>query len=180
VKIISTEKFIEEYKHVNFLKMAKKESQRRVHERLLAIHHLCSGKNRIEAAAAVGRSDEWLRAWVLKYHNGGYDMLRAKNHKGKKGYLSKEQEIELKTEILKVQDDRNGGRLTGIEIIKLIEDKYKVTYKGTSVYDLLERIGMSWVSSRSKHPKSDEEKQKTFKQTFKARMAKIKAKKKTS
>lgn len=178
MKIISTEQFIEEYKHVNFLKMAKKESQSRVHERLLAIHHLCSGKNRIEAAAAVGRSDEWLRAWVLKYHNGGYDMLRAKNYKGTKGYLSKEQEIELKAEILKVQDERNGGRLIGVEIIKLIEDKYKVTYKGTSVYDLLERIGMSWVSSRSKHPKSDEEKQKKFKQTFKARMAKIKSKKK--
>ncbi len=61
MKIISTEKFIEEYKHVNFLKMAKKESRRCVHERLLAIHHLCSGKNRIEAAAVVGRSDDSVR-----------------------------------------------------------------------------------------------------------------------
>lgn len=180
MKIISAEQFIQEYKHVNFLKMAKMESQKRVHERLLALHHLCSGKNRNEAAAIVGRSDEWLRAWVLKYHNGGYDMLAAKNHKGKKSYLSKKQEMELKAEILKVQDDRNGGRITAREIIKLIEDKYKVTYKGTSVYDLLERLGMTWVSSRSKHPKSDEKKQNSFKQTFKARMAKIKAKKKAS
>ena len=176
--IISTEEFILKYSHVNFLKMAKKESSKRVHERLLAIHHLCNGKNRHEAAAIVGRSDEWLRAWVLKYHNGGYEKLISKKLPGRVKYLTTKQEEELVSEILKIQDKRNGGRLTGNEITELIQQKYKVTYKGTSVYDLLERLGMSWVSSRSKHPKSDEKKQKSFKQTFQARMAKIRSKKK--
>jgi transposase len=176
--IISTQEFISKYKHVNFLKMAKQESSKRVHERLLAIHHLCNEKNRHEAAGIMGRSDEWLRKWVLRYHNGGYDGLTSFKAPGRTTYLNSKQEKELVVEILKIQDERNGGRLTGNEIIDFIQKKYKVTYKGTSVYDLLERLGMSWVSSRSKHPKSDEKKQKTFKQTFKARATKIKAKKK--
>ena len=180
MKIISTEKFILKYKHVNFLKLARSESSKRVHERLLAIHHLCNGKNRHEAAAIVGRSDEWLRAWTLKYHNGGYSKLIGKKPPGNKGYLTKEQEDELVTAIIQAQDDRDGGRMTGAEITDLIKEKYKVTYKGTSVYDLLERLGLSWVSSRSKHPKSDVQLQKSFKQTFMARMAKIKAKKKAN
>jgi len=180
MNIISTEDFIKKYKHVNFLAMAKKETSKRVHERLLALHHLCNGKSRHEAAAIVGRCDEWLRAWTLKYHNGGYDNLIGKKPPGKLKYLTTKQEEELVCEILKVQDNRNGGRLIGSEIADIIEEKFSVTYKGTSIYDLLERLGLSWVSSRSKHPKSDEKKQKAFKQTFKARMSKIKNKKKAS
>lgn len=178
MEIISTENFILKYKHVNFLKLAKSESSKRVHERLLAIHHLCNGKNRHEAAAIVGRSDEWLRSWTLKYHNGGYENLIGKKPPGNKGYLTNEEEKDLVKLIIEAQENRDGGRITGIEITDLIQKKFNVTYKGTSVYDLLERLGLSWVSSRSKHPKSDEKKQKDFKQTFKARVSKIKTKKK--
>ena len=178
MEIISTKEFIDKYKHVNFLKMAKKESHKRVHERLLAIHHLCDGKSRNEAAATVGRSDEWLRSWVLKYHAHGYEGLKSKKQPGAIKYLTPGQEKELVEDILKLQDNRNGGRLTGNEIIEHIENKFNVTYKSSGIYDLLERIGLTWVSSRSKHPKGDLKKQKSFKQTFKARMAKIKAKKK--
>ena len=178
VEIISTQDFILKYSHVNFLKMAKSESSKRIHERLLALHHLCNGKNRIEAAAIVGRSDEWLRKWILRYHNGGYKNIASVKQPGPKSYLTPEQESILTAEILDLQDSRNGGRITGFEISEYIKKKYGIIYKGTSVYDLLERIGLSWVSSRAKHPKSDSKKQKNFKQTFKARIEKIKIKKK--
>ena len=79
---------------------------------------------------------------------------------------------------MKVQDERNGGRITGREIGDLIKKEYEVEYKKSGLYDLLERLGLSWVSSRSIHPKTDLKKQTTFKQTFKARVAKVKAKKK--
>ena len=78
-----------------------------------------------------------------------------------------------------MQDNRDGGRITGNEIREHIEKKYNKTFKNNSIYDLLHRLGLSWVSSRSKHPKSDEKKQKAFKQTFKARVAKIKSQKKS-
>lgn len=158
--------------------MARSESCPRVRERLLGFHNLMIGKNRIESAAAVGRNPEWLRMWVLRYDEGGYKNLIDKKKTGQPKYLTKEQEDELVQEIILMQDNRNGGRITGNEIRAHIEKKYKKTYKNNSIYDLLHRLGLSWVSSRSKHPRSDEKKQKTFKQTFKARMAKIKAKKK--
>ena len=47
-KVISTQEFIQKYKHVNFQKMARTESCPRVRERLLGIHNLMLGKNRIE------------------------------------------------------------------------------------------------------------------------------------
>ena len=148
--------------------MARNESCPRVRERLLGFYNLMNGKNRIESAKALGRNPEWLRMWVLRYDEGGYENLTDMQKPGQPKYLKKEQEDELVKDILKIQDNRNGGRITGNEIREYIEKKYNKTYKNNSIYDLLHRLGLSWVSSRSKHPKSDEKKQKAFKQTFKA------------
>jgi len=177
---ISTENFILKYKHVDFQKMARRESCPRIRERLLGFYNLIDGKNRIEAAHAVGRNPEWLRMWVLRYDEGGYTNLSDKAKPGQPKHLTKDQEDELVEDIIIMQDNRNGGRITGNEIREYIEKKSNKTFKNNSIYDLLHRLGLSWVSSRSKHPKSDEKKQKSFKQTFKARMVKIKAKKKAS
>lgn len=176
---ISTYDFIQKYLHINFQKIARTESCPRVRERLLGIHNLMLGKNRIEAAQSVGRNPEWLRSWVLRYEESGLEGLSDRPKSGQPKFLTDEQEIKLVEDIIKLQDDRDGGRITAEEIRQYIIKKYKVEYKSRGVYDLLYRLGLTWVSSRSKHPKSDKKKQKSFKQTFKARMAKIKAKKKT-
>ncbi len=173
---ILTADFINKYRHINFQKLARTESEPRVRERLLGIHNLMLGKNRIEAAKSVGRNPEWLRMWVLRYDESGIEGLRDKPKSGQPKFLSDKQEEQLVQNIIKMQDNRDGGRITAEEIRQHIIKKYKVEYKSRGVYDLLYRLG--WVSSRSKHPKADEKKQKTFKQTFKARMAKIKSKKK--
>ncbi len=178
MSVISTENFILKYKHMDFQKMAQSESCPRVRERMLGFYNLMIGKNRIEAARAVGRNPEWLRMWVLRYDEGGYENLIDKARRGQPKYLTKEQEEELVQDIILMQDNRDGGRITGNEIREHIKKKYNKTFKNNSIYDLLHRLGLSWVSSRSKHPKSDDKKQKTFKQTFKARIAKIKSKKK--
>jgi len=175
---ISTENFIKKYTSVNFLSMAQSESSPRVRERLLGIHQLFQGKNRIESAAAVGRNPEWLRSWVLRYHNKGYEGLFDKSRSGQPSYLTYEQELELQTDILEIQELRNGGRVTARDVQEHIKKKFKVEYKYKSVFDVLERLGLSWVSSRSKHPLSDETKQNNFKKIFKARVAKISTTKK--
>jgi len=179
VKTILTEDFIKKYKHVDFLLMSKKASCKRVSERLLSLHHLIRLESRKEAASIVGRHSEWLRMWILRYYNGGLENLYDRPKTGQPKYLTDEQEEQLVIDIMAIQDNRNGGRITGKEIGEHIKTKYNVQYKGTSIYDLLERIGMTWVSSRSKHPKADENEQKTFKQLFKARLAKKRAQKKS-
>jgi len=176
--VISTANFILKYKHINFQKLARVQSCPRVRERLLGIHNLMLDKNRIEAAKSVGRNPEWLRMWVLRYDAGGLEGLSDKPRSGQPKFLTDEQEQTLIKDILKMQDERNGGRVIAEEIRQHILSKYDVEYKSRGVYDLLYRLGMSWVSSRAKHPKSDDKKQKDFKKTLKARITKIKNKKK--
>ena len=177
-KVISTQDFVFKYKHINFQKMARTESCPRVRERLLGIHNLMQGKNRIEAAKSVARNPEWLRSWVLRYEESGLEGLSDRPKSGQPKFLTDEQELDLVETIIKIQDERNGGRIIAEEIRQIIIKKYNVEYQSRGVYDLLYRLGLSWVSSRSKHPKADLKAQKAFKQTFKARMAKIKNKKK--
>ncbi len=179
MNVILTVDFIKKYSHVNFLSMAKKTTSKRLHERLLALHHLISTESRKETAKLMGRNSEWVRSWVLRYHNGGEENLKDTPRSGQPKLLTDEQEKQLVVDILELQDDRNGGRITGKEINEFIKKEYKVEYKGNAIYDLLERIGLSWVSSRSKHPKSNENIQKSFKQTFKARIAKKRMQKKS-
>lgn len=170
---ISTSDFVKKYRHVNFEKMSRTEAYPNVRLRLLGLHHLINGKTRIEAAAAVGKTDEWLRLWILRYSEGGYEKLKDRPKSGHPTYLTPEQEQELVSELMRLQDEKNGGRTTAKDILEFIKLKYKVEYKKDSIYDLLERLGMSWVSSRSKHPKMDVQAQKKFKQTFKARVRNI-------
>ncbi len=180
MKRIATVDFISKYQHIDFQKMARTEACPRVRERLLAIFNLMSGKNRKEAAASVGRHSEWLRQWILRYDQSGYEGLFDHKRSGQPKYLTDKQETELVEKIIKLQDQRDGGRITAEEIRQLIIKEYNVEYKHRGVYDLLYRLGLSWVSSRSKHPKSDPVVQKKFKQTFKARVSKIKNKKKAN
>ena len=127
---ISTEEFIKKYSHIDFQKMARKESCPRVRERLLGIFNLMEGRNRIEAAKAVGRNPEWLRSWVLRYDEGGYQNLFDRPKSGQPKSLTDLQEEELVQNILTLQDKRNGGRITGNEIRDFIEKKFVFYIRG--------------------------------------------------
>ena len=60
----------------------------------------------------------------------------------------------------------SGGRLRGEDIIQLVKDEWGVEYTLSGIYRLMKAIGMSWVSTRSKHPKQDEQAQQQFKKTL--------------
>lgn len=169
---ISTQEFINKYKHQNMKKMAQRQSSPRVRERLLGFFHLFEGRNLTEAAKCLGRKDDWLRYWILRYDEGGLKNLYDKPRTGQPSFLSQKQLIEVKEDISNLHEKRKGGRVTVKEIREFVNNKYAVNYKYKSTYDLLERIGMAWVSSRSIHPKADLQKQRYFMQIFKARIKK--------
>ena len=44
-----------------------------------------------------------------------------------------------------------------------IESIFGVTYQKTIIYHLLNKLNLSWITTRSKHPKQSEEVQASFK-----------------
>ena len=153
--------------NIDFFQLAKKESHPKTHIRFLALGHLQSGKTKKEVAHMFQISLTALRKWLLRFLTGGVDGLRPKAGRGRKRKLLPEQEEEFRQQVEQLQENRDGGRIRGQDVQVLLKEKFCIDHALPSVYHVLERCGFSWISARSKHPKSDPVAQEEFKKNSK-------------
>jgi putative transposase len=150
----------------DFLKLYQTERNARGKIRFLALHHFQQGKSKKETCEMLCISHHTLNSWISWYREEGADRLRRKvKGRGIKSKLSASKES-LRDAILELQSTRNGGRVVGEDIRRMILQNYNVTYHEDYIYTLLKKLGLSWISSRSKHPKSDPAAMAAFKKTF--------------
>ena len=152
---------------VDFFQLATKEPHPRVRIRLLALGHLQAKKEKMEVAYMFQISLISLRNWLLRFIKNGVSGLQEGKRIGRKKKLPSEKEEEFRQQVEALQDAREGGRIRGQDIQILLKEKFCADYALPSVYDVLERCGLSWISARSKHPKSDPEAQEDFKKNSK-------------
>jgi transposase len=152
---------------VDFFELAKKEPHPRVRVRLLALGHLQAGKKKLEVIDMFQITLRSLRQWLLRFIKHGLPGLKEGLRSGRKKKLPIEKEESFRQEVEALQQAREGGRVRGQDIQMLLKEKFCADYALPSVYDVLERCGLSWISARSKHPKSDPVIQEEFKKNFK-------------
>lgn len=151
----------------DFVKLSKNESDPKVRVRLIAMASLKDGTPAIKVADYLKVSRRTVSSWLKRFMKEGLPGLRDKPRSGRKSKLLLEDLDTLKGEIKEINNKLKGGSLTGKDIQELIKKKYSIDYKLSSVYKLLHKIGMSWISCRSKHPDSKPEEQEAFKKTLK-------------
>lgn len=162
--------FQEEINKLNgtdFFQLAKREPNPRVRIRLLALGHLQTGKTKTEVINMFQIVFPTLREWLLRFIKEGIEGLQDQQGKGRKRKLSIDHEEEFRRQIEELQKDREGGRIRGQDVQVLLREKFCVDHALPSVYHVLERCGLSWISARSKHPKSDPASQEEFKKNSK-------------
>lgn len=152
---------------VDFFQLARHEPNPRVRIRFLALGHLKTGKSKQEVSEMFQIVLITLRRWVLRFIAQGVLGLKERPGKGRRRKLTAEQEEELRSQIEALQTHRTGGRIRGQDIQVLLKEKFCVDHALPSVYHVLERCGFSWISGRSKHPKSDPAAQEEFKKNSK-------------
>ena len=86
---------------------------------------------------------------------------------GRIARISSKLSTEFSEAVISLQENRNGGRIIGKDIVNMVQEKYAVKYSVSGIYKLLYRMGLSWVSARSIHPMADLEAQESFKKTLK-------------
>lgn len=122
--------------------------------------------HRTQIAARLGRSRQFVDEWVKRYRQGGIDALRPKKQPGKRPHLSDTQRQELMARLdAGPLADSGKSTFTGRDIQKHIEQHFGVLYSLNGVYELLHRLGYSWLSPRPRHPQSDPAAQESFKKT---------------
>lgn len=148
----------------NFYALYQERGQQKYGIRLLAMHHLQIGKTLKVVSEIVCKTIRTIRLWVKRYAIGGIQgLLSIKKGRGRRCKVTLEQQKELKTFLQEQATRKKGGRLTGINIQEFLKKEWEVSYTLSGVYLLLEKIGFSWITSRSVHPKADMALQEAFK-----------------
>jgi transposase len=139
--------------------------------RCLAMLHLQRGKTIEEVSEIVQQSRISISHWLRWLREEG-DIERLIGYvkgRGGKPKISSVDEETVRLTIEKMSKERRGGRITGKDIQKMIKETWGIEYALSSIYVLLKRLNLVWITSRSKHPRMDEELQEDFKKSSLAR-----------
>lgn len=150
----------------DFGNLAKKETNARARTRLYILHQYSIGKQSFEIAQNLGINTETVRRTRKRYQENGLESLYDKPRSGRNSKLPDEHIEAFKKLIVDTQAKRGGGRLTGQAIQQLALEHYQANYTVNGIYELLNRIGMTWISARSQHPDVDVQAQQDFKKTL--------------
>ena len=148
---------------IDFMALAKAETNARKRMRFLALAHFQEGHSRTDIARFLKVSRTSVNKWVSNFLLHGVAGLDSVRPPGRPAKLGAEQLSQLSEYIDQQSRLAIGGRLQGTDIQTYIEREFGVAYELSNVYRLLRELGFSWITSRSRHPKQDGQVQEAFK-----------------
>ena len=154
---------MDSFKNTDFAVLARNQKSVQMKMRLLALAHFREGKSRAQIALFLKVSRTSVNKWVSTYLSQGLEGLQEKPRPGRPPFLSLKQRAQLAKYIEKSAASEQGGRLIGKDIHTYILTEFGKTYHPDSIYYLLNHMGFSWITSRSKHPKQSVAAQEEFK-----------------
>ena len=150
----------------DFFALSKTEPNPRSRTRLLVLAQLAQGRTPAEVAVSFDLHPITVRSLLTRFHQDGLSVIHDREGRGRHTKLPESQHESAKQAILKAQADLGGGRLTALHIQALLKKDYAVEYTHNSVYGLLHRLGLSWISARSSHPKRNQHVQDEYKKNL--------------
>lgn len=149
--------------NTDFRKLASQQKSIQMKMRLLALEHFKEGHSRTQIAKYLKVSRTSVNKWVQVFLEEGLEGLQEKPRTGRPAFLTLEQRKQLSEFIKNNAESSSGGRLVGSDIHRYIVQHFDKHYHPNSIYYLLEHMGFSWITSRSKHPKQSQQIQDDFK-----------------
>ena len=149
--------------HHDFNALAKEQKNIRMKLRFLALAHFQEGHSRYAIAQFLKVSRTSVTKWISQYNKLGLDGLIDKKTTGRPNRLSEQQLLQLSNYVSEQAKNEKGGRLVGTDIQMYVLKEFGIKYHLSQIYKILKRLGFSWVTSRSKHPKQSIEAQEDFK-----------------
>ena len=151
----------------NFTRLAKQEPHARTRQRFLGLAHLQDGATITEVARICKAARSTIYDWLKRLQLEGLDGLQEKEGRGSHSKLPLGQHEAFKQAVLKLQSNCNGGRIRGKDILHLMECEFGIKCNLSTVYRILKRVDLVWISGRSIHPKTNLEAQEDLKKTSK-------------
>ena len=151
----------------DFLGYYKQHRSKKNIYRCLGCHYIKEGKSFDEVAKILQFNRNSIMEWVSRFEEGGISLLLSiRQGRGIKGKLPSTAMEDFANKVVRLQADRNGGRVIGDDVVQMVKDEYGVSYSRSGIYKVLSRFGLSWVSARSIHPKANTQDQDGFKKNL--------------
>jgi transposase len=123
-----------------------------------------SGMTTKEVAEFLGKTEKTVRLWKRAYESDGLSaLLGIAEGRGRKAKVV--EATVLQKHIEEMQNTRKGGRIKCKDVVQFVDNKYGVKYSVSGMYKVLHRLDFVWITSRSKHPKHNQQAQDEFKKT---------------
>ncbi len=149
--------------NLNLAALVKSEKSARKRMRYLALLHFTEGHSRTAIANMLKVSRTSVNAWVTHYLTHGISGLDDKHNPGRPAQLSAKQLVNLKEFVQRQSLSESGGRLMARDVSLFIQSEFGVNFKQANIYRLLHQLGLSWITTRSRHPKHSQDIQDAFK-----------------
>ena len=147
----------------DFKQLARQTSNGQLKTRYLALYHFKLGETRTQIASYLGVARGSVNTWVSNYLTHGLEGLHSKPSPGRPNRLSVVQREQVARFIKDNAVKKQGGRLIAEDVRQYIRDTFHINYQLRNVYRIMDALGFSWITSRSKHPKQSQEAQDAFK-----------------
>lgn len=159
-------KFPLDFYEYNYVELSKKEFNAKNKIRLLAMAHIKEGMSIQETGKALKTPWKTIQSWLWDFRKEGLSGLYVKTTKHKPAKITKEIRDWISDFMEKLYSNSVGGSITGVELHIVVQQHFNVKCCLQTIYNTLHSIGLSWISCRSKHPKSDKEVQELYKKTL--------------
>ena len=137
-------------------KLIRRETDAKQRDRYRVAQLAIAGEQCPTIMKMLGRSRGFVQDWAYAYRAGGLDAIAVKPQPGRPPTLPPDQHDALRQRVLDgpTQDD-GVAALKGEDIRRILEQEFGVRYTLSGVYELLGRLGLSFLSPRPEHRKSD-------------------------
>lgn len=153
------------FKEHDFVQLARQEKNARARIRYIGLDNLQKGKGIKEVSRILSVHENTVKNWVKRFRKKGVEGLKEQPGRGAKRKVPKEHEQIFREAVLELQANRKGGRIRGSDVLELMRKKLGIDCCLDTAYESLKRANFVWITSRSRHPKADEEAQQAFKKT---------------
>lgn len=138
--------------------LIRRETDAKQRDRYRVVQLAAAGEQTRTIMHMLGRSRGFVQRWAYAYRDGGLDAIAVKPQPGRPPTLPADQHDAFRQRVLDgpTQDD-GVAALKGADFVRILEEEFGVSYTLNGVYELLGRLGLSFLSPRPQHRKSDPE-----------------------
>ena len=146
---------------------AKAERDSGMCRRLLGICHLIETGNRRESQEISCLTMNRFCEWIKRFNREGIEGLRRKVSRGRFLKLAGEAGKELQKKVLQGPlEEEKLARYRLVDLQNFLKESHQIEMSLSGIWRNLQRMKLTWKTSRQRHPQSDESVQEAFKKTL--------------